>query len=141
MSLYAATNWTTRHKTTWVIPTKGQIGVTDEADEDEILTLLEDQYAQVILQQTRNNAMSAKEISEACDISISTVYRRTERLIECGLLAEQRVTQVDGNHYSLYEARVDELTIRLTDDGFDITISEKPTGDLADRFTEMWESL
>lgn len=141
MSLHAATNWTTRHKTTWVIPAKGQIGVTDEADEGEILTLLEDQYAQVILQQTRNNAMSAKEISEACDISISTVYRRTERLIECGLLAEQRVTRADGNHCSLYEARVDELTIRLTDDGFEITISEKPTGDLADRFTEMWESL
>lgn len=113
----------------------------DEADADEILALLDDQYAQLILQQTRNNAMSAKEISNTCDISISTVYRRTERLIECGLLAEQRVARSDGNHYSLYEARLDELTVSLTDDGFEITVLEKATGDLADRFTDMWEGL
>jgi Predicted transcriptional regulator len=115
--------------------------LVNEADTDEILALLEDQYARVILQQTRNNALSAKEISEICDISISTVYRRTERLIECGLLAERRVAQPDGNHYSLYEARLDEVTVRLTNDGFEITISEKETSDLADRFTDMWERL
>lgn len=117
------------------------MSVTDEADADEILALLDDQYAQLILQQTRNNAMSAKEISETCDISISTVYRRTERLTECGLLAEQRVAQSDGNHYSLYEARLDELTVRLTDEGFEITVAQKATGDLADRFTDLWEGL
>lgn len=141
MSLHAAANWPPQHKLTWAITAKENIGVTDEADADEILALLDDQYAQVILQQTRNNAMSAKEISEICDISISTVYRRTERLIECGLLAERRVAQPDGNHYSLYEARLDELTVRLTDDGFEITVSEKATGNLADRFTDMWEGL
>jgi predicted transcriptional regulator len=141
MSLHAAANWPSQHKATWAITAKGSIGVTDEADADEILDLLDDQYAQVILQQTRNNAMSAKEISETCDISVSTVYRRTERLIECGLLAERRVAQPDGTHYSLYEARLDELTVRLTDDGFEITVSEKATGDLADRFTDMWEGL
>lgn len=115
--------------------------MTDEADADEILALLDDQYAQVILRQTRTTAMSAKEISETCDISISTVYRRTERLLECGLLAERRVPQPDGNHYSLYEARLDELTVSLTAEGFEITVSEKATGDLADRFTDMWEGL
>ena len=141
MSLHAAANWPSQHKATWAITAKGSIGVTDEADADEILDLLDDQYAQVILQQTRNNVMSAKEISETCDISISTVYRRTERLIECGLLAERRVAQPDGTHYSLYEAQLDELIVRLTDDGFEITVSEKATGDLADRFTDMWEGL
>lgn len=141
MILHAPTDWSSQHKETWAITVKESIGVTDEADADEILALLDDQYAQVILQQTRNKAMSAKEISEICDISISTVYRRTERLIECGLLAEQRVAQSGGTHYSLYEARLDELTVRLTDDGFEITVSEKATGDLADRFTDMWEGL
>jgi DNA-directed RNA polymerase specialized sigma24 family protein len=90
MSLHAAANWPSQNKATWAITAKEGIGVADGADADEILALLEDQYARVILQQTRNNAMSAKEISEICDISISTVYRRTERLIECGLLAERR---------------------------------------------------
>lgn len=115
--------------------------MTDETDTDEILALLDDQYAQAVLQQTRNEAMSAKELSEACEISISTVYRRADRLVECGLLAERRIAQPDGNHYSMYEARLDELTVRLTDGGLEITISEQPTDDLADRFTDMWEEL
>jgi DNA-binding transcriptional ArsR family regulator len=141
MSIHAAANWLSQHEPIWAITIRGNIGVTGEADPDEIFALLDDQYAQAILKQTRNNAMSAKEISETCEISISTVYRRTERLIECGLLAEQRVAQSDGNHYSLYEAQLDELTVCLTDDGFDVTVSGKATGDLADRFTEMWEGL
>lgn len=115
--------------------------MSDETDVDEVLALLDDQYAQDILHQTRDEALSAKELSERCEISISTVYRRTERLIECGLLAERRVAEPDGNHYSLYEARLDELTVRLTDDGFEITVTEKPIDDLADRFTELWEGL
>jgi len=118
-----------------------RIPVGDEPDADEILALLDDSYAQEILRQTRDDAMSAKELSEACDISISTVYRRAERLVDCGLLAELRVPQSDGNYYSMYEARLDELTVRLTDDGFEITVSERATGHLADRFTEMWEGL
>jgi len=141
MSVHATANWPSQHKVTSAITTKESTGVTDEADADEILALLDDQYAQVILRQTRTTAMSAKEISETCDISISTVYRRTERLLECGLLAERRVPQPDGNHYSLYEARLDELTVSLTAEGFEITVSEKATGDLADRFTDMWEGL
>jgi len=115
--------------------------VTDDPDPDEVLALLDDEYAEAILRQTRDAALSAKEISNACDISVATVYRRTERLVDCGLLAERRVAQPDGNHHSTYEARLDELTVRLTDEGFEVTIDERPTGDLADRFTDMWEGL
>jgi len=115
--------------------------VTDEPDSDKILALLDDSYAQEILRRTRNTPMSAKELSEACDISISTVYRRVERLVDSGLLAERRIPQPDGNYYSMYEAQLDELTVTLTDDGFEVTVSERGTGNLADRFTEMWEGL
>ena len=85
--------------------------------------------------------MSAKELSEACGISLSTIYRRADRLVNCGLLAERRVVGSDGTHYSMYETRLDELTLSLTEDGFEVGIIERQTGDLADRFTEMWEGL
>lgn len=141
MNLHVVADRLSQHKVTLDPVARERISVMDEINADEVLALLDDEYAQMILQQTRNNAMSAKELSDTCDISISTVYRRTERLIECGLLAERRVAQPDGNHYSMYEARLDELLVRLTDDGLKITVSEKPTGDLADRFTDMWEGL
>ena len=108
---------------------------------EEILALLDDDYARAILRETVSQAKSAKELSDACDVSLSTVYRRTERLVEAGLLAERRMTPLDQAHYSLYEAQLDELTVRLTADGLAIDMTEKPTGDLADRFTEMWEGL
>lgn len=133
-------NWASqrgRHRTVTVRREKRVI----DASDNEILELLADKYAQMILQQTQDKAMSAKELSEECDISVSTVYRRAERLVECGLLSERRVAHPDGNHHSMYEARLNELTIRLGDEGFEITVSEKPTGDLADRFTEIWEGL
>lgn len=141
MSVAVALNRVPRRKLHGALVRQERIRVSDKPDADEILALLDDSYAQEILRQTRDDAMSAKELSEACDISISTIYRRAERLVDCGLLAERRVPQPDGNHYSMYEARLDELTVRLTDDGFEISVSERATGHLADRFTEMWEGL
>lgn len=130
-----------RRKAEPTIKLQRRPSVTDDLDADEILDLLDDEYVQSILLQTRNDAMSAKELSEECGISLSTIYRRTERLIEYGFLAERRIAQPDGNHYSVYEAQLDELTVRLTDEGFEIAVSKKPTGHLADRFTDIWEGL
>jgi len=42
--------------------------------------------------------MSAKSLSEACDASLPTIYRRIERLQECGLIEERRAFKEDGSH-------------------------------------------
>lgn len=115
--------------------------MTEDQQTEEVLALLDDKYARAILRQTVEEAKSAKELSKSCEISLSTVYRRTERLVEVGLLAERRIANPDGTHYSMYEAQLDELTVRLTAEGITVDVVEKPLGDLADRFTEMWESV
>lgn len=141
MSTSTVSNRFSRYELSGSLAVRERICVSDNPNTDEILALLDDSYARAILHYTRDTAMSAKELSEACDSSISTIYRRAERLVESGLLAERRIPQPDGNYYSMYEARLDELTIRLTDEGFEVSISERATGNLADRFTEMWEGL
>ena len=116
----------------------------DEREPDrshEIFAQLDDEYARDILVETVSGSRSAHELSEACDASLSTIYRRAERLIDCGLLAEQTVVEDDGNHYSVYEARLDNLTVDLDEDGFTVTIESKPTESLSDRLTDMWEGL
>ncbi|KDE58963.2 hypothetical protein EL22_01115 [Halostagnicola sp. A56] len=107
----------------------------------EIFAQLDDEYAREILVETVSSSRSAHELSEACDASLSTIYRRAERLIDCGLLAEQTVVEDDGNHYSVYEARLDRLTVDLDEEGFSVTFESKPTETLSDRFTDMWEEL
>ena len=85
--------------------------------------------------------MSAKALSEECDASLPTVYRRAERLAECGLIEERTRLADDGHHYSVYEARLDRLTVDLEGGELQITVEEKPTEDIADRFTDMWEDI
>lgn len=118
-----------------------RVAVPADPGVEEVLALLDDPYARAILRETRGAALSARELSEACDVSISTVYRRAGRLVECGLLVERRIARPCGNHYTTYEARLDELTVRLTDEGFEVAVTERPTGDIADRFTDLWEGL
>ncbi|GAB7019094.1 winged helix-turn-helix domain-containing protein [Halostagnicola sp. A-GB9-2] len=108
---------------------------------DELFAQLDDEYARRILVETTGGTRSAKELSDACNASLSTIYRRAERLIDCGLLAEQTIVEEEGNHYSVYEARLDSLTVDLDEDGFSVTIEEKPTDSLSDRLTDMWEGL
>lgn len=55
--------------------------------------------------------MSVKTLGEECDASLPTVYRRVDRLIACGLLAERTEVVADGHHFSKYEARLDRLTV------------------------------
>lgn len=108
---------------------------------NEVFALLDDEYARTILTATSIQPMSAKTLSEECDASLPTVYRRTERLAECGLIEERTQLDDDGHHYSVYEARLDRLTVNLEDGELQVTVEEKPTDDIADRFTDMWEDI
>ncbi|MFC7164939.1 ArsR/SmtB family transcription factor [Halospeciosus flavus] len=64
--------------------------MTEESDPSEIFATLDDEYARDILVATKTDRLSAKELSEECDMSRPTVSRRVTRLVEQGLL-ERRV--------------------------------------------------
>jgi predicted transcriptional regulator len=115
--------------------------VSEDPQSSEIYALLDDEYARAILTSTSTAAKSAKELSDECDASLPTIYRRTERLIECGLLEEQTEIEDGGHHYSVYKARLKRLTIELDNDELKIEVEERPTEKMADRFTEMWGEL
>ncbi len=114
--------------------------MTVNSEVREIAALLEDEYAHAILIHTSEQTMSAPELSDACDASVSTIYRRIERLQEHDLLAEQLQLDQDGHHYKTYTARLDRVEIELRDGAFEIEITYRPD-DAADRFTELFEGL
>ena len=107
----------------------------------ELFSLLDDEYARAILIATSKRPMSANTLSEECDASLPTVYRRVERLVDCNLLAEHTEIVEDGHHYSVYEARLQRLTVDLADGDLRVSVEEEQPEDVADRFTEMWEGL
>ncbi|WP_323171238.1 helix-turn-helix domain-containing protein [Natrialba sp. PRR66] len=114
--------------------------MTADSDVREIASLLEDEYAHAILLHTSDQEMSAPELSEACDASVSTIYRRIERLQQYDLLEEQLQLDRDGHHYNTYTARLERIEIELVDGTFELEITHRPEN-AADRFTDLFEGL
>lgn len=114
--------------------------MTGDGTATAVVSLLDDEYARTILVCTHADAMSAEELSEACDAAPSTVYSRLERLHEHDLVTERQAIDPGGHHYKTYRARLDRVTIDLTDEGLIIEV-ERVSRDPADRFTGLVEGL
>lgn len=111
---------------------------SDRADE-ELFAILDDEYARAILTATNLEPMSANALSEACDMSLPTVSRRVNTLMNHDLLTERTHIDPDGHHYSEYEARLDRVNITLIEDRFDVRVTLRE--DAADRFTRIWREM
>lgn len=105
-----------------------------------LASLLEDEYAHAILLYTSTRAMSAAELSDACNASVSTIYRRLERLQEHDLVSEHLKLDRGGHHYKTYTARLERIEIELIDGAFEIEVTYR-SADPADRFTDLFEGF
>ncbi|WP_435347651.1 ArsR/SmtB family transcription factor [Haloarchaeobius sp. HRN-SO-5] len=105
----------------------------------DVAALLEDDYARSILVHTSTRPMSASELSERCDASPPTIYRRIDRLREHDLVEAEQELDPDGHHYEVYSATLRRVTIELDDGEFVVDV-ERET-DPADRFTSLFEEL
>lgn len=113
--------------------------MSEERPDSKVFAILDDDYARAILEATRRERLSAKALSEECSMSISTVSRRVNTLLEQDLLFERTHVDPDGHHYSEYEARLDRVDIQLLETGFDVRIELRE--DAADRFTRIWDNM
>jgi len=76
------------------------------------------------------------------DMSKSTVYRRLNKLEDCGLVRAHHVPDADGHHTKQYEAQLDELVVSLEQGNFDVSLQTTTrTEEFADVFTDLWEGL
>ncbi|MFB6250489.1 MAG: helix-turn-helix domain-containing protein [Halobellus sp.] len=110
-------------------------------EDEEIITLIDDDYARRILIETYGEARSAEALSDACDASESTIYRRVEQLRERDLLEGVQRLDPGGHHHEEYVARMERVTVELTDDGFVVDVDRTEKEEAADRFTRLYEEL
>jgi hypothetical protein len=104
-----------------------------------LLTVLGDEYVQEILVATSDDPKSAKELSEELDAAMSTVYDRTEDMVEHRLLLEGTNIRSDGSHHSVFEANVDHLDIDIVDGELVVDVHTKESP--AERFTSVWNDI
>jgi DNA-binding transcriptional ArsR family regulator len=115
--------------------------VSEEPDLESVVALLDDEYARSILTATSVEPMSATELSDRCDTSLPTVYRRVERLQEAGLVTERDRLREDGHHDTVYAPVLEGFSVRLRDGRLEFDVELDEEDDAADRLTDMWGDL
>lgn len=111
----------------------------ESADLETVVSLLHDEYARGILTATSERAMTVSELSNQMDASEPTLYRRTERLSNADLLAEQTRVRSDGHHDTVYVTTLRAAHLTLEDGAFELSVER--TEDAADRLRRLWRDL
>jgi DNA-binding transcriptional ArsR family regulator len=96
--------------------------ITAEQDISALIGALNDSSARTIIEALDDEALSAQELSNKYDLSLSTTYRRVNELSQLGILTEKTTIDRHGKHISKYQRRVDELVIRATGDGITVHV-------------------
>jgi len=82
-----------------------------------LLAALNADDGHAILDATDECARSASEISETCDIPLSTTYRKLSLFTEAGLLEERTRARCGRKPVSEYRRSVDDIELDIEADG------------------------
>jgi DNA-binding IclR family transcriptional regulator len=95
----------------------------DSPDLQSVLDALDDADCRTIIRHL-DEPMTATEVSEECDIPMSTTYRKLELLTEASLLVEGTEIRSDGHHATRYQVDFENVEIGLTESqDLEVTIS------------------
>lgn len=92
--------------------------VDETAADEELLDAIGDETTRTILTAAAREPITAKELTEQCDVSAATVYRRISSLVESGLLRERVALEDANGRQKVYETTFERLEVELTDEGF-----------------------
>lgn len=97
-------------------------------DRNALFAALDDPDCRALLEATAEEALTAGELTDRCDIPRSTTYRKVEQLTEAGLLEERVRLSRDGKHASEYRRTFEDLTVSLRDsEGITVGLSKDRT--------------
>lgn len=99
------------------------VQVTDEDDIAALFDSLNDPDACAIVRTLDDTPLSAKEISDRCNLPLSTTYRKINQLARIGLLDERTQISRTGKHTSKYHTSVETISVTIADDGFELRLS------------------
>ena len=104
-----------------------------------VFGLLADEYSRRILLAADQEPRTAKDLSDICDASLATVYRRVSTLQEHGLLRKHSTVGADGSHRRQFETTLEELHVTVSDG--ELSLSVETRDELADNFTSLWTNI
>ena len=103
----------------------------ESIDPQAVLAALDDDACRSILEATAETALTATELSEECDIPMSTAYRKVEMLTEADLVAEQVRINTSGKHATEYRKNFDDVLVSVADGGVEVELTKQDEADSA----------
>jgi DNA-binding IclR family transcriptional regulator len=105
-----------------------------------VLDVLDDPDCRAIIRQL-DTPMTASEIADACNIPVSTTYRKLDLLSEASLLEEQTEVRADGHHTTRYRPAFAAIWIALdADREFEVRVAHSPrTAD--EQLAQLWSEV
>lgn len=102
--------------------TRGWATDDDQTSPAAVLAALEDDACRLILEATADAALTATEISDHCEIPMSTAYRKVEMLAEADLVDERVRINTTGKHATEYRTSFDDVVVSIGDGGLELEI-------------------
>jgi predicted transcriptional regulator len=87
-------------------------------DRDQaFLQTVGDEDCTVILGAVQEKAKTVPELSEECDIPLSTAYRKVHQLQDAGLVEQKHRLRRDSKPKNVYERSFEAAVVKLANDG------------------------
>ena len=121
----------------------GDSSTGDDARVSEaVLDTLGDESTRAIIE-ALSEPMTANELSEACDIPLSTMYRKLDRLADADLVRESTEIRESGQHTTRYARDFTEVSVWVDDEEELVTTVERPAVEQTtdQRLEELWTEL
>lgn len=114
----------------------------DPPDTPEVLDALADEAARRIVV-ALSEPKTASELSEECDVPLSTTYRKLEKLTDASLLNESTDIRRDGQHTTRYSVAFEAVVVSIDEaDGRELTVEfERPEQTRDERLADLWSEL
>ncbi|ESS02906.1 MAG: helix-turn-helix domain protein [uncultured archaeon A07HR67] len=111
-------------------------------DVGDVLDALADDAARRIVT-ALSEPKTASELSEECEIPLSTTYRKLEKLTEASLLDESTDIRRDGQHTTRYAVAFEEVAVSVDEENeraFAVDF-ERPEQARDERLADLWSEL
>lgn len=103
---------------------EGLVRIDDAEETRLVFDALHDADCREILRETMAEARTAGELSERCDLPLSTAYRKLDLLTRAGLLADRTRLCPAGKHTTEYRRAVDDVVISIdAETGIDVRVA------------------
>lgn len=109
------------------------------ANDDELLSVLADEYSRKILSTLTKNEMNAQQISDTLGIPTSTTYRKIKNLEALELVKKTKVVRtLEGLDESYYMSMVSGIEVKFKDGEVHCRVEKVP---MDKKIQRLWEKF